>query len=128
MISGPYTSGARSDADRQRNLDVMNEAAVEVFRRGHVPIIGVNMALPMIAVAGAQCFDELMMPVSLALTERCDAVLRVGGPSKGADDEVERFRARGALVLTRVEDVPDEAERRTAGEATGRKDEGPVAR
>jgi hypothetical protein len=29
----------------------MNEARCAVLRKGHVPIIGVNLALPMIAVA-----------------------------------------------------------------------------
>ena len=52
MIGGPYTSGAHNEHDRQNNLNVMNEAALEVFEKGHVPIIGVNLALPIIAVAG----------------------------------------------------------------------------
>jgi hypothetical protein len=46
MVSGPYTTGARARADRKRNLEALNRAAYEVFRRGHVPIVGVNLALP----------------------------------------------------------------------------------
>lgn len=107
MVSGPYTSGAADEADRSANLRRMNEAAVALLRAGHVPVIGVNMALPMIAAAGAERFDEIMMPLSLALTERCDACLRIGGPSKGADEEVERFRRRGLPVYFRLEDVPE---------------------
>ena len=106
MVSGPYRAGARSEADRQANLDAMNLAAYEVFRLGHVPVIGVNMALPIIRAMGAERYDEIMMPVSLALVERCDACLRVGGPSKGADDEAERFRAQGKPVYARIEDLP----------------------
>jgi hypothetical protein len=30
------------------------------------------------------------LPLSLALAERCDAILPVGGPSSGADEEVAR--------------------------------------
>lgn len=83
MVSGPYTSGAKSAANRRRNLAIMNKAAVAVLRKGHVPIIGVNLALPIIAAAGgAKFYDEIMMPLSLAAAERCDAVLRVGGPSR----------------------------------------------
>ena len=99
MIAGPYTSGARTPEERAANLRVLNEAAVEIFRLGHVPVIGVNMALPMIEAAGEAAFDEFMMPVSLALTERCDACLRIGGPSKGADEEADRFRAAGRPVF-----------------------------
>lgn len=106
MIAGPYTSGTRTADERAENLRAMNRVALQVHRRGHVPIIGVNLALPVIEVAGEEMFDELMMPLSLALAERCDAVLRVGGPSAGADLEVERIRAKGGAVYTRVEEVP----------------------
>ncbi len=106
MVSGPYRGGARTEADRQANLDAMNRAAYEVFRRGHVPIIGVNAALPIIRVVGDDRYDEIMMPVSLALADRCDACLRIGGPSKGADDEVERFQAAGKPVYHRLDEIP----------------------
>jgi len=106
MIAGPYSSGAASDAARAANLRAMNVAAVQVFRRGHIPIIGVNLALPVIEAAGGASFDELMMPISLAVAERCDAVLRIGGPSAGADQEVEKIRSRGLPVFLRIEDIP----------------------
>ncbi len=106
MIAGPYSTGARTADERAENLRVLNRAALDVHRRGHVPIIGVNLALPVIEVAGPAAYDEIMMPLSLALAERCDAVLRVGGTSAGADLEVERIRARGGAVYTSVADVP----------------------
>jgi len=106
LVAGPYTSGARTDAERAANLRVMNAAAHAVFRLGHVPMIGVNMALPIIEAAGPESFDTLMMPLSLALAERCDAVLRIGGPSAGADAEVERVRARGGQVFESLAEIP----------------------
>jgi hypothetical protein len=106
MIAGPYSSGAQTDDERAENLRAMNRVALEVFRRGHVPIIGVNLALPVIEVAGPSAFDELMMPLSLALAERCDAVLRIGGPSSGADQEAERIRARGGAVYRSAAELP----------------------
>lgn len=106
MISGPYTTGAKTRADRERNLRALNRAAYEVFRRGHVPILGVNLALPIIDAAGEETFDELMMPLSLAVAERCDAVLRIGGASTGADQEVERIQARGGKVYYATEEIP----------------------
>ena len=109
MISGPYRAGAKTEAERESNLAVMNRAAYEVFRLGHVPVIGVNMALPIIRTLGAERYDEIMMPVSLALVDRCDACLRIGGPSRGADDEADRFRAQGKPVYARVEEIPSAA-------------------
>ena len=57
--------------------------------------------------AGADAYDAIMMPLSLALADRCDAVLRLDGASAGADAEVERVRARGGMVYRSVEEVPD---------------------
>lgn len=107
MIAGPYTSGANSDAKRQANLDAMNEVALKVFEKGHMPIIGVNLALPIIKVAGNERFEEIMMPVSLAAAERCDACLRIGGKSVGADQEMAKFRSRGLEVFQNVDDIPE---------------------
>lgn len=106
MIAGPYLAGARTAGDRAANLRKLNEAALAVFEKGHVPVIGVNMALPVIEAAGADRFDEIMMPVSLALAHRCDAILSVGGPSGGADAEVAAFAAAGKPVWRRIEELP----------------------
>lgn len=108
MISGPYTAGGADAATRAANLARMNEVALAVLRRGHVPIIGVNLALPIIEAAGASAdvFDEIMMPLSLAAADRCDGCLRVGGPSRGADDEVARFVAAGKPVWRSIDELP----------------------
>jgi hypothetical protein len=107
MIGGPYATGAQSPAERAANLRQMNEAALALFRKGHVPIIGVNMALPVMEAAGgdAAVEAEIMMPLSLALAERCDAFLRIGGPSVGADQEMARFEAAGKRVFRSVEEI-----------------------
>jgi hypothetical protein len=105
MVAGPYGTGAADAAARAANLRLLNEAALALFRRGHVPIIGVNLALPLAELAGPDGHDEVMMPLSLAASERCDACLRIGGASKGADAEVERFRANGRPVYFSIEEV-----------------------
>lgn len=107
MIAGPYRSGAATPEQRAQNLQALNEAAASVFRKGHVPIIGVNLALPIIQASGAEHYDEIMMPLSLALAGRCDAVLRVGGASKGADQEVDLIRSKGGTVYRSVSEVPE---------------------
>ena len=108
MVGGPYGTGAKSAADRAANLARMNEAALAVWRKGHVPVIGVNLALPIVeAAAGDAAADaEIMMPLSLALADRCDAFLRIGGASIGADQEMARFVAAGKTVFRSVDEVP----------------------
>jgi len=106
MIAAPYTSGGADAALRATRLAEMNQAALAILRLGHLPVIGVNMALPIIAAAEGDVFDEVMMPLSLALAERCDAVLRLGGPSQGADQEVTRFRQAGKPVFHTLAEIP----------------------
>ena len=108
MVSGPYTAGGADAAKRAENLRAMNDAALAIFRAGHVPVVGVNMALTVIEAAGGTeaAYDETMMPLSLALADRCDAWFRVGGPSKGADDEMARLAAAGRLVYHSLAEVP----------------------
>lgn len=106
MIAGPYSSGGADAARRAINLQALNRAALAVFERGHVPVIGVNLALPIIEAAGPDRYDAIMMPLSLALADRCDGCLRVGGPSAGADAEVARFRAAGKPVWSSVDALP----------------------
>lgn len=72
-------------------MDDGNQAALEILQLGHVPVIGVNLALPIIEAAGA---------------ERCDAVVRMGGASAGADREAERVREHGGMVFASIAEVP----------------------
>jgi hypothetical protein len=59
-------------------------------------------------VAGGDdvAYQEIMTPLSLDLADRCDACLRVGGASTGADDEIARFKAQGRPVFRRLDEVP----------------------
>lgn len=106
MVAGPYRAGGADLPARAANLRRLNQAAVALLRAGHVPVIGVNMALPMIEAAGGDqaAYDQVMMPVSLALAARCDACLRIGGASAGA--EVARFQAAGKPVYRSLSEVP----------------------
>ena len=107
MVAGPYASGGADAAERAANLAALNAAALAVWRKGHVPVIGVNMALPVIEAAGGEAaYEAIMLPLSLALANRCDGCLRVGGPSAGADAEVARFRAAGRPVYGGIDAVP----------------------
>lgn len=47
-----------------------------------------------------------MMPLSMKTCERCDAVLRIGGASKGADMEVDYFEKKSLPVYRSIEEIP----------------------
>ena len=59
-----------------------------------------------ISMFGDNHYDEIMMPMCFALTERCDAVLRIGGKSLGADEEVEKYAQRGLPIYRQVSEIP----------------------
>jgi hypothetical protein len=82
-----------------------------LFRAGHVPVLGEWIALPLVKLAGSrrtgdEPFNEVFHPIAVRLLEHCDAVLRVGGPSAGADLMVQTARKKGLRIFERIEDVP----------------------
>ena len=112
LVAGPYRSGTGDDPARlAANVRAMNETALALFRAGHLPVTGEFLALPLIETAGSirpgdPLFDEIFHPVAEMLLARCDAVLRIGGPSKGADRMVAQARAQGKDVYTSTADIP----------------------
>ena len=102
-VAGPYS--AETQEQRQRNLDALNEAAAAVLKLGHVPLVGVNAALPVV-----ECLDtdsdryEAMMTISLALVDKCDAILMIGS-SPGANRERDLVKAKGLPVYENVDAI-----------------------
>ena len=99
MVAGPYS--APTEEQRNRNAEAINKAAAEVLRRGHLPIVGVNAALPVVRAAGleGEAEYEAIMRISLDLADVCEAILCVG-TSKGVEREKEKFIRRGCPVFT----------------------------
>jgi hypothetical protein len=112
LVAGPYRSGTNDDPEKiAANVRAMTETGLRLFRAGHLPVLGEWFALPLIELAGSkrigdQVFDEIFHPVSRRIVGRCDACLRIGGSSKGADEMVELARQQGKLVFGRIEEVP----------------------
>jgi hypothetical protein len=112
LIAGPYRSGTNDDPDLiARNVAAMTETALKVFRAGHLPVLGEWLALPLIEHAGSKgigdpIFDEVFHPIARRLVARCDGCLRIGGPSKGADEMVSLAGENGKSVFMRLEDIP----------------------
>lgn len=102
-VAGPYS--APTAQERQCNLDRMNEAAARLLEMGHTPLIGVNAALPVIAQAKVNDEYEGIMRISLAVIDRCEALLLVA-PSPGALRERDLVAAKGLPVYYSLEEVP----------------------
>jgi ADP-ribose pyrophosphatase len=112
LIAGPYRSGTGDDPEKMAaNVNLMESYALPIFRLGHIPVLGEWFALPLVHLAGSkqvgdEAFDEIFHPIAERLLTKCDAVLRVGGASAGADLMVQVARQNGLLVYTQLEEIP----------------------
>ena len=112
LIAGPYQSGTNGDpAKISANRARLESFALPIYQRGHVPMLGEWVALPIIHAAGGQAegddvFSAYQYPVAHRLLECCDAVLRIPGASRGADLDMARARQLGLPVYTDVNELP----------------------
>lgn len=112
LIAGPYRSGTGDDPQKIAvNVQLMESYALPIFRLGHIPVLGEWFALPLVSLAGStqvgdEAFNEIFHPIAERLLEKCDAVLRVGGDSKGADLMVEIAQQNGLKTYKRLEEIP----------------------
>lgn len=112
LIAGPYRSGTNDDSALiKKNVQLMESYALPIFRAGHIPILGEWLALPLVELGGSKnigdhVFNEVFHPIAARLLEKCDAVLRVGGSSTGADEMVRIGRNLGLAIYKSLEEIP----------------------
>jgi hypothetical protein len=115
LIAGPYRSGTNDDpALMKKNVEEMESYALPIFRAGHIPILGEWLALPLVELCGSKKvgddgFNEVFHPIAVRLLEKCDAVLRVGGASNGADEMVHVGRSLGLKIYSSLDEIPKAA-------------------
>ena len=112
LVAGPYRSGTNDDPQLiAANVKAMTDAALEIYEIGHLPVLGEWFALPLIEAAGSkkigdEIFNKIFHPVAVKLIDHCDAVLRIGGPSAGADEMVNTGKAKNKIIFYKIEEIP----------------------
>jgi hypothetical protein len=112
LVAGPYRSGTNDNPQLiAANVKAMTDAALEIYKIGHLPVLGEWFALPLIEAAGSKkigddIFNKIFHPVAVQLIDHCDAVLRIGGPSAGADEMVNTGKAKDKTIFYSVEAIP----------------------
>ncbi len=103
-VAGPYS--APSTEARLKNLAALNAAGASLLLAGHIPVIGVNAALPVVAALpdGVAYHDDIMS-ISMAAIGACESILVIG-ESPGANRERDWFIAKGLPVYKALEEVP----------------------
>jgi hypothetical protein len=113
LISGPYMSGTDGDEVAiAKNLKAMEYYALPIFKKGHLAVVGEWLAWPVIRQAGgdshtSEQFSEFQYPVAHRLLEKCDAILRIPGESRGADLEMAKAKEMGKVIFDSLDSIPD---------------------
>ena len=113
LVAGPYRSGTNDQPLLiEENLKRMTDTAIQLFEMGHLPVLGEWYALPLIKSAGSQkigdeIFNKYFHPISLRIINHCDGVLRIGGPSDGADHMVAAGLNAGKIIFYSLKEIPN---------------------
>lgn len=113
MMAGPYMSGTGGDpAKIAANRARLESYCLPIYEKGHLAVVGEWFALPIMHAAGSQqhgdsIFEAYQYPVAQRLIQRCNAVLRISGQSRGADMDVAAAQALGLRVFYALDDIPN---------------------
>lgn len=102
-IAAPYSLG-----DVVSNVRLACQVGDEILAKGHIPFIPHLCHFWHFLSPKPQ---QEWLRIDEAILVRCDAVLRVGGISVGADGEVKTARSLGIPVYYSLESIPDEQNR-----------------
>ena len=111
LVAGPYRSGTNDDPVLiEANVDLMLDASLTLFRAGHLPVMGEWFALPLVKHAGSKhvgdaVFNEIFHPIARQLVPECDACLRIGGASTGADEMVSLATKHGKKIFYSLTEI-----------------------
>jgi hypothetical protein len=111
LVAGPYRSGTNDIPELiEANVSAMNEMALELYQMGHMPVLGEWFALPLIKTAGSKevgdkIFNDIFHPIAIKLIDHCDAVLRIGGISSGADEMVNIGIQKGKIIFRNKSEI-----------------------
>lgn len=103
-VAGPYS--ADTDEARHANMQAMNKAAARLLEKGHIPVIGVNAAVPVVEQANVPDRYKAIMDISMTVIDACEALLLIA-ESPGANRERDHVAAKGLPIYHSVDDVPD---------------------
>lgn len=112
LLAGPYLCvGGHDCAMIAHNLAALQAYTLPLYQAGHLPVFGAGLALPLGQLSETDClgegeFDSLSRQHAARLLARCDAVLRIGGPSLGADALLELGRSLGLRIFNSLAEVP----------------------
>jgi hypothetical protein len=101
-VAGPYS--AETSAQRQLNLNALNAAAARLLELGHIPVIGLNAALPVLDQANGVDRYKSIMDISLAVMSTCEGLLLLA-ESPGANKERDLVLQKGGTIFSSIAEI-----------------------
>ncbi len=102
-VAGPYS--ADTEKKRKENLEAINTAAAKLLESGHIPLIGINAALPVVERANVGDKYSALMEISLAVINGCEGIL-ILGESPGVNKEKDLIVSKGLPVYYNINEIP----------------------
>lgn len=113
LVAGPYRCGTKDDPLlKKANFKKLEAAALSLFRAGHIPVIGEWIAWPVTELYGlinhvSLPKDIKLFPITQCQLSKCDAVLRLSGPSEKADADVKFASDIGLKIFYGLEEIEE---------------------
>lgn len=101
-VAGPYS--AATARQRKINLNNLNKAAAKLLELGHIPIVGMNAAMPILPYSNTEDKYKTTMDISLAVISACDGLLMIG-ESPGANKERDLILNQNKPVFNSFEEI-----------------------
>lgn len=71
LVAGPYRSGTNDNPELiGANIKAMTDTALELYKTGHIPVLGEWFALPLVEAAGSKetgdkIFNKIFHPAAI---------------------------------------------------------------
>ncbi len=101
-IAGKYS--APTVEERNANLAKLNAAAALLLQKGHIPIVGVNAALPVVTRAGLSETHKAIMDISMTVMQCCEGLLLLS-ESPGAMREHDFIKSKGLPIFYSIDEI-----------------------
>lgn len=83
----------------------MNSAGAQIYKMGHIPVIGMNAALLIAEQIDTIDKYKIYMDISLAVVGDCDALLVIG-MSPGVKQEMDLMMLKGKKIYFSIGEIP----------------------
>lgn len=101
-VAGPYS--ADTEEQKQINIDELNKTAAKLLELGHIPLIGINAAVPVLKFANIKNEYKAIMNISLSVTSACEALLLLS-ESPGANKERDLILTQNKPVFRSINEL-----------------------